>query len=107
MAGIVEFDDRTGTLHCAGDEERCTQGIRRAGLTRAIRSQRDVVVDLRELSFADTSMMLDLAALARRLRAGGRIVVLRDPQPQIAALIELTGLNKLSGIQLQSSAVVG
>jgi anti-anti-sigma factor len=94
-------------LHCLGDEDRCTQGFRRAGFARAIRSQRDVIVDLRELAFADASMMLDLAALARRLRARGQTLRLFDPQPQIMALIEITGLNKLSGIQLESSAAIG
>jgi len=57
--------------------------------------------------FADTSVMLDLAALARRLRARGRMVRLLEPQPQIMALIELTGLSRLSGIALESSAPVG
>lgn len=61
-----------------------------------------MTVDLRQLAFADASVMLDLAALARRLRARGATVRLRSPQPQIMALIELTGLSRLSGIQLEA-----
>ena len=42
-------------------------------MMRAIRAQTDVVVDLSELVFADASLMVDLAMLARRLRtAAGR-----------------------------------
>jgi anti-anti-sigma regulatory factor len=65
-----------------------------------------VIVDLRKLVFADVSVMLDLAALARRLRARGRTLRLREPQPQIAALIEFTGLHRLSGVQLEPAAAV-
>ncbi len=65
-----------------------------------------MVVDLRGLAFADASVMLDLAALARRLRAHGRTLKLHEPQPQILALIEMTGLHKLSGIKLESSAAI-
>jgi anti-anti-sigma factor len=104
--GIVEFDDTTGTLHCLGDEDRCTQGSRRAGFTRAIRAKTDVTVDLSELVFADSSVMLDLAALAKRLRARGRTLRIVAPQPQILVLIEMTGLTRLAGIKLEPSVAL-
>jgi anti-anti-sigma regulatory factor len=69
-----------------------------------MKAQRDVTVDLSELVFADPSLMLDLAALARRLRGRGRVVWLRDPQPQIKTLIELVGLLRLDGVHLQAPA---
>ena len=59
-----------------------------------------MVVDLEQLVFADSSLMLDLAALAQRLRAGGRALLLRGPQPQILNLIELVGLHRLPGVHL-------
>jgi anti-anti-sigma regulatory factor len=58
-----------------------------------------VVVDLSELVFADASLMLDLAMLSRRLRRGGRLILLRGAQPQIRALIELVGLHRLPGVR--------
>ena len=90
-------------LRCAGDEDRSTQGSRRRALTRAIRAQADVIVDLSELAFADASLMLDLAMLARRLRAHGRFILLRDAQPQIRTLIELVGIHRLPGVELEST----
>jgi hypothetical protein len=45
--------------------------------------------------------MLDLATLARRLRRRGRAILLRAPQPQIMVLIELVGLQRLPGVQLE------
>lgn len=68
---------------------------------RAIRAQTDVVVDLTELAFADTSLMLDLAMLARRLRACGRAILVRGAQPQIKTLIELVGLHRLEGVKIE------
>jgi anti-anti-sigma regulatory factor len=101
---IVDFDDKPPTLRCRGDEDRSTQGSRRPAMARAIRAQTDVVVDLSELVFADPSLMLDLAMLARRLRVRGRSVLLRGAQPQIMTLIELVGLLRLAGIRLEGPA---
>jgi anti-anti-sigma factor len=91
-------------LRCRGDEDRSTQGRRRQALTRAIRAQTDVVVDLSELVFADASLMVDLAMLARRLRAHGRAILLQGAQPQIRTLIELVGLHRLPGVRFEGPA---
>jgi len=66
---------------------------------RALRAQSNVIVDLSELAFADSSVMLDLAVLARRLRAHGREVRLRGAQPQVLALIKIVGLHRLPSIR--------
>jgi anti-anti-sigma regulatory factor len=73
-------------------------------LTRAFRAEADVVVDLSELVFADPSLMVDLAMLARRLRAKGRAILLRGAQPQIRTLIELVGLDRLPGVRFEGTA---
>jgi anti-anti-sigma regulatory factor len=91
-------------LLCRGDEDRATQGSRRRALTLAIRAQSDVVVDLSALAFADSSLMLDLAALARRLRTRGRALQLHSPQPQILNLIKLVGLHRLPGVNLDATS---
>lgn len=63
-----------------------------------------MTVDLSDLAFADPSLMLDLAMLARRLRAHGRAIMLRGAQPQIRTLIELVGIHKLAGVELEAPA---
>jgi anti-anti-sigma regulatory factor len=63
-----------------------------------------VVVDLSDLSFADPSLMLDLAMLARRLRNRGGALRLSGPQAQIRTLIELVGLHRLDGVTLDAPA---
>jgi anti-anti-sigma regulatory factor len=63
-----------------------------------------VTVDLRELAFADSSLMVDLAVLARRQRVQGRKLRLRDPQPQVKAVIVGVGLHRLPGVRLEGVA---
>ena len=87
-------------MRCYGDEDRATQSRRRRALSQALCASQDVVVDLAELAFADPSLMLDLAMIARRLRKGGRKLVLRGAQPDISVLIEYVGLHRLPGVTI-------
>ena len=97
---IVSFDEQLGVLRVSGDEDRTTSGRRRRPLSAALRATRDVNVDLSDLHFADPSLMIDLACLARRLRAHGRTLSLRDPQPHINTRIELVGLHRLPAVHV-------
>jgi anti-anti-sigma regulatory factor len=85
-------------LRCRGDEDRSTQALRRQAFSQAISAPADVLVDLSGLAFADPSLMLDLAMLARRLRKAGRQLLLQGAQPDIEALITYVGLHRLSGV---------
>jgi anti-anti-sigma factor len=90
---------------CSGDEDRTTQSLRRTALSRALGAERDLLVDLSGLSFADTSLMLDLAMVARRLRQAGRRMTLRGAQPQIQRLVEMVGLHRLPGVSAEWPAL--
>ena len=78
-----------------------TSGRRRRALSRALKAGRDVVVDMGGLSFADSSLMIDIAVLARRLRQNGRQLRLRGAQPQVRRLIELMGVHRLPAVALE------
>jgi anti-anti-sigma regulatory factor len=62
-----------------------------------------VCVDLSQLRFADSSLMIDLAVLAQRLRAEGRAVLLCGAQPQVRTLIGLVGLDRQPAVALESA----
>ncbi len=62
------------------------------------------MIDLTELVFADPSLMLDFAMVARRLRRQGRAILLRGAQPQIQMLIEMVGLHRLPGVRVEGPA---
>jgi len=100
VAYIVSFSDQPPRLVCSGDEDRSTQGRRRHALSRALTASSDVTVDLSQLAWADPSLMVDLAMVARRLRRVGRGLVLHGAQPQIERLIELVGLHRQPGVRI-------
>jgi anti-anti-sigma factor len=100
LPSIVHFDQQRGLLRVAGDEDRATSGLRRRPISAALSAECDVVVDLTDLRFADSSLMVDLAVLGQRLRSQGRKLRLRGPQPQVQKLIELMGLHRLPAIAL-------
>jgi anti-anti-sigma factor len=95
---IVSFDEQLGVLRVSGDEDRTTSGRRRRPISTALKATHDVIVDLSDLHFADPSLMIDLACLAQRLRAHGRTLSLRHPQPHIGTLIEMVGLHRLPSV---------
>ena len=97
---IVSYDEHPPVLRCCGDEDRTTQSLRRRAFSQALRSPTDLVVDLSELVFADPSLMLDLAMVARRLRKAGREISLHGAQPDIHVLIEYVGLHRLPGVNV-------
>src|SRR3954464_15549495 len=85
---IVSYSEHPPVICCAGDEDRSTQSLRRQALSRALNAPGTVLVDLHELVFADPSLMVDLAMVARRLRQAGSEMLLRGAQPQILRVIE-------------------
>lgn len=89
-------------LRCSGDEDRVTQSLRRTALSRALALDSDLLVDFTGLRFADASLMLDLAMVARRLRMLGRGMRLSGAEPHIHRLVELVGLHRLPGVVLDS-----
>lgn len=70
-------------------------------MSRALTAGEDLVVDLTGLAFADASLILDLAMVARRLRKAGRRMLVRGAAPQIHTLIELVGLHRMPGVSVE------
>ena len=101
---IVSLTDNPPVLRCCGDEDRSTQSLRRPALSRALAVEDDLVVDLSELSFADASLMVDLAMVARRLRKAGRQMRMCGASPTIHTLIEMVGLHRLQGVHVDAVA---
>ncbi len=104
MQPIVTLDETDFVLRVSGEEDRATQSLRRRPFSRVLTTMReDLTVDLTDLEFADPSLMLDLAMLARRLRHAGRTMILHGPQPQIQRLIEVIGLDRFEGVHVATA----
>lgn len=65
-----------------------------------------MAVDLTELAFGDSSLMVDLAILARRLRVHGCTLRLLNPQPSVTTVIEMVGLHRLPGVSVDGPAAL-
>jgi anti-anti-sigma factor len=89
-------------LCCTGDEDRSTQSLRRPALSRALQAGGTLLVDLQGLVFADPSLMVDLAMVARRVRRAGGTMRIHGAQPQIHRLIEIVGLHRMPGVVVES-----
>jgi len=63
-----------------------------------------VIADLSALTFADTSLVFDLAMLSNRLRRHDRTLVLHGAAPQVMYLIEMIGVHRLPGVQIEAAA---
>jgi anti-anti-sigma factor len=79
-----------------------TSGRRRRPLSTALKATRDVIVDLSDLRFADSSLMVDLACLAQRLRAQERVLWLSGAQPPVHTLIQMMGLHRLPSVRVMA-----
>ncbi|ARE79505.1 hypothetical protein B6R96_36455 (plasmid) [Streptomyces sp. Sge12] len=55
----------------------------------------EIVVDLSDLSFCDSSGLNALIQARQTAAEHGRRIILRDPQPQFRRLLELTGAEAL------------
>jgi anti-sigma B factor antagonist len=63
----------------------------------AVEAER-LVVDLRELTFCDSTCLAALAFAARRQLERGRRIALQDPQPHIVDLLDRLALLDLFGL---------
>jgi anti-anti-sigma regulatory factor len=99
---IVSFTEHPPVLCCSGDEDRSTQSLRRPALSKALHAGGTLLVDLHGLVFADPSLMVDIAMVARRVRHAGGHVRIRGAQPQFLRLIEIVGVHRLPGVEVDA-----
>ena len=55
----------------------------------------EIVVDVAELTFMDTTGLAALARTIKRLRSGQGHLRLRSPRPSVQKTLEITGLDKV------------
>ena len=65
---------------------------------RGVGTERDVLVDLRQASFFDSTALAELIALYKRLNSAGRRVEALVGESNMRRLLELTSLDGLLGV---------
>ncbi|MGH2718752.1 MAG: STAS domain-containing protein [Actinomycetota bacterium] len=81
----------SGALRLVGELDISTASLLEEALHEPTSLGGDVVLDLSELSFIDSTGLQALLALGRDLGQGGRLV-LHSLSPAVARVFELTGL---------------
>ena len=80
----------------SGELDRFTAGLECASLVdECIEIGRDVVVDLSELTFMDSTGLALLLRLNQGLRSVGAQLVVTPPQPEVLQMLETTGVSRL------------
>jgi anti-sigma B factor antagonist len=64
--------------------------------------QGDVILDIQELEFADSAGLRELIRCAQRLEERGRLV-LRRPTPTIQRFFDVTGLDRIPNVKIESA----
>jgi anti-anti-sigma factor len=80
------------TLQPRGEVDMATVAAFERALERGLDTERDLVVDLSELTFIDVAGLRVLAVAADRLGREGRRLILTRPNPNVIRLLRLAGL---------------
>ncbi|WP_159396467.1 STAS domain-containing protein [Streptomyces sp. Sge12] len=91
-------DDQRRVVHVGGEMDIDRAPMLHAALHAAITQPggpAEIVVDLSDLSFCDSSGLNALIQARQTAAEHGRRIILRDPQPQFRRLLELTGAEAL------------
>jgi anti-anti-sigma factor len=80
------------TLHPRGEVDMATVAEFERALERGIDSDRDLVVDLSDLTFIDVAGLRALAVAAHRITGTGRRLHLTRPSHNVGRLLRLAGL---------------
>lgn len=90
---VVDESDRR-VVHLHGEADLYRAGEVAAALTPADDGQAEVVLDLCDTTFVDSSVLGVLVQAQRRLsRAGGRLTI-TEPNRDVYRVLEITGLSR-------------
>src|SRR5437762_2095832 len=92
----------TVTVAPAGEIDIATApNLRRdiAALLEAVPLASELMIDLTEVSFMDSSAVKVIAWASTRMQQRGARTVLRNPQPEVDKLLRLLGADRLSTIE--------
>jgi anti-sigma B factor antagonist len=91
----LDNDGATPRLRLIGEMDAGTIDVFRAAITELRDAGREqVILDLGELDFIDSTGLGALVAALKRFRDVGGDVTLVDVRPRVTKLLELTGLDK-------------
>ncbi|MFM2077674.1 MAG: hypothetical protein RJA49_1564 [Actinomycetota bacterium] len=82
--------DDNGVITVVGEIDMAGGPILEAAILQS-ENEQPLVLDLKAVSFIDSSGLRSLLEASRRARARNTVVVLRDVGPEVARLLDITG----------------
>lgn len=95
----VRTDGPRADVRVIGELDLATLGILQTSVEGLARAVRRITLDLTDLEFIDSSAIATILGLHRRLDAEDRDLVLRNPQPIVRRVLEMTGAQELLTIE--------
>jgi anti-anti-sigma factor len=99
MSDLEVGVDPDGTLRLSGEFDMSSVETFRMAVETSVDPDRELVFDLTDLTFIDSSGIRAILTVSQEIRANG--VVLRHPQPNVRRVIELIGIEGRSGIRVE------
>jgi anti-anti-sigma factor len=94
--------DGDGTVWVAGELDLATADQLLEQLRHAAEVHPNVIVDVRDVTFLDSSGLRAILTVASSER--GTEIVLRNPRPNVRKLIHVAGLESRPGLRLEGDA---
>jgi anti-anti-sigma factor len=99
MSDLEVQADPDGSLRLSGEFDMSSVDTFRLAVETLGDPDREVVLDMTELTFIDSSGIRAILTMAQEIGANG--VVLRNPQPNVRRVLDLIGLQGRSGIRVE------
>ncbi len=86
----IQSAEDGGVLHLRGELDLSTVGVLRSALEERLPIKGDLILDLSELDFLDSTGLQEILKLADRCSG---VVVVRQPSGMVRKLLRVTGLD--------------
>jgi anti-anti-sigma factor len=96
----IDGGDKLTVVSPVGDLDLATAPALREVLIELVAAgMAQVVVDLADVTFIDSSGLGILVAAAKRMEAANGRLAIRNPRPQAQQVLELTGVDQVLGVE--------
>jgi anti-sigma B factor antagonist len=99
MGDLEVHTDPDGSLRLSGEFDMSSVDTFRLAAETLVDPDREIALDLTELTFIDSSGIRAILTMAQEIGAKG--VVLRNPQPNVRRVLDLIGIEGRSGIRVE------
>lgn len=104
LAIVLDQTPESSTVAVAGDLDIASSDPLAAFLTaEAGQSGRDMVIDLRQLTFLDAAGLRVFVSVSQLLAAGGRVLSIVGSEPRVLRVFLLTGLQQALNVHVPAT----